>query len=44
MIVVIEDGTIKEMGTHNDLLARNGYYTYLYEQQQQEREDIAGES
>lgn len=44
LIVVLEDGAIKEMGTHNELLSRNGYYTYLYEQQQQEREDMAEES
>lgn len=44
MIVVIEDGTIREMGTHNELLSRNGYYTYLYEQQQQEREEQSGEN
>ena len=44
MIVVIEDGTIREMGTHSDLLSRNGYYTYLYEQQQQEREETADEN
>ncbi len=43
LIVVIEDGAIKEMGTHNDLLSRNGYYTYLYEQQQQEREETTEE-
>jgi ATP-binding cassette subfamily B protein len=38
LVVVIEDGAIREMGTHNELLGRNGYYTYLYEQQQRERE------
>lgn len=43
LIVVIEDGMIKEAGTHNDLLSRNGYYTYLYEQQQQEREETTEE-
>jgi ATP-binding cassette subfamily B multidrug efflux pump len=37
-IVVIEDGAIRETGTHSELLARKGYYTYLYEQQQRERE------
>ncbi|MDF2188560.1 ABC transporter ATP-binding protein [Paraflavitalea sp. CAU 1676] len=41
MIVVIEDGTIREMGTHNELLSHNGHYTYLYEQQQQEREETS---
>jgi len=37
LVVVLEEGAIREMGTHNELLARNGYYTYLYEQQQRER-------
>lgn len=36
MIVVMEEGKIVEMGTHNGLLSRNGYYSYLYEQQQQQ--------
>ncbi|HXD79425.1 MAG TPA: ABC transporter ATP-binding protein [Puia sp.] len=35
-IVVLEDGKIVETGTHRDLMAHNGYYTYLYEQQQAE--------
>ncbi len=39
-IVVLEDGQIVEMGTHKELLSRNGYYSYLYEQQQkQERQE-----
>ncbi|MDH7462978.1 ABC transporter ATP-binding protein [Chitinophagaceae bacterium 26-R-25] len=33
-IVVLENGRIVEMGKHQDLIARNGYYAYLYEQQQ----------
>ncbi|WEK34925.1 MAG: ABC transporter ATP-binding protein [Candidatus Pseudobacter hemicellulosilyticus] len=35
-IIVLEEGKIVEQGTHADLLALNGYYTYLYTQQLQE--------
>jgi ATP-binding cassette subfamily B protein len=36
-IIVLEDGQIIEEGTHSQLLEANGYYAYLYRQQQQER-------
>lgn len=35
-IVVLDNGKIVESGTHQELMALNGYYTYLYEQQQAE--------
>jgi len=38
-IVVLEEGKIVETGTHRELLALNGYYTYLYEQQQETKEE-----
>jgi len=36
-IIVLDEGRIIEQGTHADLLEANGYYAYLYRQQQQER-------
>ncbi len=38
-IIVVDEGKIVEQGTHQHLLAQNGYYTELYEQQQAEREE-----
>lgn len=35
-IVVIEDGEIVEKGTHEQLIGLNGYYTELYNKQQQQ--------
>jgi len=37
-IVVLVDGAITECGTHDDLLARGGYYADLYQKQLLEEE------
>lgn len=36
-IIVVEDGTIVERGTHAELLEMDGWYKHMYEQQQLER-------
>ncbi|HTE07709.1 MAG TPA: ABC transporter ATP-binding protein [Flavitalea sp.] len=39
-ILVLDEGRVVEEGTHDELLARNGHYTFLYQQQlQQEKQD-----
>ncbi|HZU23726.1 MAG TPA: ABC transporter ATP-binding protein [Terriglobales bacterium] len=40
-IAVLHDGEIVEVGTHDELLSRNGYYTDLYNKQLLE-EELAG--
>ncbi len=42
-IAVLKDGRIREMGTHDELLTRGGYYAELYEKQLLEEElSVAG--
>jgi len=40
MIAVLDDGTIRERGTHEELLARNGIYARLYEIQFRDAEPV----
>jgi ATP-binding cassette, subfamily B, multidrug efflux pump len=39
-IIVLDQGKMVEAGTHQELLARNGHYTRLYEQQQRTGEEL----
>jgi ATP-binding cassette subfamily B protein len=38
-IIILDEGVILEEGTHNELLARNGYYKDLYNKQLSEKEN-----
>lgn len=40
-IIVLHKGNVVEEGTHEELLARNGYYYRLYQLQYQEQENLA---
>jgi ATP-binding cassette subfamily B protein len=42
-IIVLDEGQIVEEGKHDELMARKGYYTFLFEQQQQEKQKDNGE-
>lgn len=39
-ILVIENGSISEQGTHEDLLAKGGYYSRIYQKQLAEMEEV----
>ena len=41
VIVVMDNGTIADMGTHDELLARSPIYREVYESQQKGGEDDA---
>ncbi|HXX45882.1 MAG TPA: ABC transporter ATP-binding protein [Candidatus Acidoferrales bacterium] len=41
MIAVLDDGAIRERGTHEELLARNGIYARLYDMQFRDAEPVA---
>lgn len=43
-VVVMDDGRIIEQGTHDELLARNGYYAELYRRQQSTEDEDEEES
>lgn len=36
LILVMKDGDIIEQGTHDELMAKNGFYAQLYESQFEE--------
>ncbi|WP_239254846.1 ABC transporter ATP-binding protein [Listeria ilorinensis] len=38
LIIVVEDGKIKERGTHSELLEKDGWYAEIYREQQLEEE------
>jgi ABC-type multidrug transport system fused ATPase/permease subunit len=40
VIAVLEGGTVRELGTHEELLARGGVYARLYEMQFRDVEPV----
>ncbi|MET0242899.1 MAG: ABC transporter ATP-binding protein [Flavitalea sp.] len=43
-VIVMDEGKIAEQGKHDELLAKNGYYTFLYNQQRHQDEVAEAES
>jgi len=41
MIAVLDEGAIRERGTHEELLARNGIYARLYDLQFRDVEPVS---
>ncbi len=39
-ILVLDKGEIKEMGTHNELLAKQGFYYQLHKMQFEKKEEL----
>lgn len=42
-IIVLDEGKMVETGTHEELLAKNGYYSELYARQQTGEEESVNE-
>ena len=38
-VITLEDGKIVEQGTHRQLLDQNGYYTEMYNRQQEQEKE-----